>query len=1026
MRKILFLFLAALLLVPMSINAMASDKTEETIEAQSDDVTGRWRAMGPDGGVIYALVIDPSNTSIIYAGSTGSVFKSIDGGGQWSASSSGMPNYLVRSLAIDPSNTSILYAGTNGYGVFKSIDGGGQWSASSSGLPNNTDVNALAIDPSNTNIIYAGTMSSGVFKSTNGGGSWSASNNGLTDTHVCALSIDPSNTSIIYAGTFYGVYKSIDGGGHWNASGLTHEQVNVLSIDPSNTSIIYAAMACGVSKSTDGGGSWNPSESGLIDRCIYTLPIDPSNPSIIYAGIMGGAAGGVFKSIDGGGSWNPSNSGLTNTTVSALAIDPSNPSTIYTGTYYGVYKSIDGGGQWSASSSGLPNNSNVSALAIDPSNPSTIYTETQSGGVFKSISGGGSWSVINNGLTDHNVYALAIDPIYHPTIYAGTYSGVFKSTDGGGSWNPSNSGLTSTNVRALAIDPSNTSIVYAGTYGGGVFKSTNWGSNWVDRNNNLMNTNVRALAIDPSNTSIVYAGTYGGGVFKSTNSGIFWVAINNGLTNNKVYALAIDPSNHSIIYAGTYGGGVYMSTDGGGSWNAINSGLTNTYVDALAIDPSNHSIIYAGTDGGGAFKFLPIVSLSVSKSGTGDGSVTSNPSGIDCGSTCTGSYDQGTSVTLIATPSSGSNFVGWSGACSGTGDCVVTMDSDKTVTATFNSKPQYGLTVVKTGTGNGTVNSSPAGINCGSNCSGTYIQGTSVTLTAAASSGSVFAGWSGACSGTGDCVVMMDSSKSVTATFNSQPQNSLIVVKTGTGDGTVASSPAGINCGSDCSGTYIQGTSVTLTATPSSGSAFAGWAGACSGTGDCVVMMDSDKAVTATFEINTYTITVTGGAGGSITPGTVTVSYGSNQTFTVSANTYYHIADVQVDSASVLTPGTEDTFQYTFTNITANHQIAATFTLVNIAVTSPSNGQIWGLKSKQTIGWTYSGTPGKKVSIQLLKGGTLVKTISAGAKIGNGGSGSYSWKLPTKMTPGDDYQIRITSTTNSAYFDTSDGHFTIR
>jgi hypothetical protein len=186
--------------------------------------------------------------------------------------------------------------------------------------------------------------------------------------------------------------------------------------------------------------------------------------------------------------------------------------------------------------------------------------------------------------------------------------------------------------------------------------------------------------------------------------------------------------------------------------------------------------------------------------------------------------------------------------------------------------------------------------------------------------------------------------------------------------------------------------------------------------------------VTATFAIDTYTITATGGAGGTITPGTVTVNYGSNQTFTVTADTYYHIADVQVDSGSVLTPETEGTFQYTFTNITTNHQIAATFTLVNIAVSSPSNGQIWARKSKQTISWTYTGTLGKKekVSIQLLKGGTLVKTISKGAKFGKEGSGSFSWKVPSKQTSGDDYQIRITNTVNSAYFDTSDGYFTIQ
>lgn len=73
----------------------------------------------------------------------------------------------------------------------------------------------------------------------------------------------------------------------------------------------------------------------------------------------------------------------------------------------------------------------------------------------------------------------------------------------------------------------------------------------------------------------------------------------------------------------------------------------------------------------------------------------------------------------------------------------------------------------------------------------------------------------------------------------------LTVGKSGSGSGTVTSSPAGINCGSDCSGSYSSGTSVTLTATPSTGSTFAGWSGACSGTGTCSISMTAASSVTA-------------------------------------------------------------------------------------------------------------------------------------------------------------------------------------
>jgi hypothetical protein len=170
----------------------------------------------------------------------------------------------------------------------------------------------------------------------------------------------------------------------------------------------------------------------------------------------------------------------------------------------------------------------------------------------------------------------------------------------------------------------------------------------------------------------------------------------------------------------------------------------------------------------------------------------------------------------------------------------------------------HSLSVAKTGTGNGTVTSTPGGINCGNDCSQAYTDGTSVTLTATAAPGSSFTGWSGDCSGsTASCTVSMSDSRAVTATFDLlpvTPTHSLSVAKSGSGSGTVTSTPAGINCGSDCSQNYTDGTSVTLTATPAAGSRFSGWSGACSGsTASCTISMSGSRAVTATFALVTVT-----------------------------------------------------------------------------------------------------------------------------------------------------------------------------
>ncbi len=247
--------------------------------------------------------------------------------------------------------------------------------------------------------------------------------------------------------------------------------------------------------------------------------------------------------------------------------------------------------------------------------------------------------------------------------------------------------------------------------------------------------------------------------------------------------------------------------------------------------------------------------LSVTLAGTGSGTVTSSDGDVNCGTTCSASYSNGSSVTLKATAAAGSSFAGWSGGgCSGTTTtCTVSVTSATTVTATFNLPvANETLSVVLAGTGTGTVASSDGEINCGTTCSASYSNGSSVTLKATAAAGSSFAGWSGGgCSGTATtCTVSVTSATTVTVTFNLPAANqTLSVVLAGTGTGTVTSSDGQINCGPTCSATYPSGTAVALTEVPATGSTFAGWSIAgCSGTpSQCSVTVTSTTTVTATF-----------------------------------------------------------------------------------------------------------------------------------------------------------------------------------
>ena len=252
--------------------------------------------------------------------------------------------------------------------------------------------------------------------------------------------------------------------------------------------------------------------------------------------------------------------------------------------------------------------------------------------------------------------------------------------------------------------------------------------------------------------------------------------------------------------------------------------------------------------------------LQLSKAGDGAGRISSEPPGIDCGSSCTSDrmhVEPGTSVTLTATPDPESLFSGWGGDCSGTGACVITIDGPTSVSATFAlADPGLGtLSVTLAGTGVGRVSSDPPGIDVASGTSSAQFElDSTVELTATPDPGSTFAGWSGDCRGTSTtCTVTMSESVSVTATFT-RGRRTLTVAALG--DGNVTSDPAGIDLAAgEAKHDFGVGTSVALTADPAEGYRFSHWSGACSGTSStCTVAMTEDRSVTATFEVVFHTL----------------------------------------------------------------------------------------------------------------------------------------------------------------------------
>jgi len=259
--------------------------------------------------------------------------------------------------------------------------------------------------------------------------------------------------------------------------------------------------------------------------------------------------------------------------------------------------------------------------------------------------------------------------------------------------------------------------------------------------------------------------------------------------------------------------------------------------------------------------------LTVSGVGTGSGTVTSTPSGVSCAinagtasGTCAPSFPAGTAVTLLAAPNAGSAFAGWTGACSGTGDCSITLGEPKSVTAQFAAILP---SIAVSGTGSGSVSSSPSGLACtiasgtpSGTCNAAFNSGTAVTLTATPAAGWTFAGWGGDCTGTGTCQPNVTANRAVVANF-ARVTLALKITGAGTGDGIVKAPAVGLNCvvakgvgkDPDCTTLVAQDAAVTLTADPQGGSVFAGWSGdGCSGAAlTCALTISQARNVVAQF-----------------------------------------------------------------------------------------------------------------------------------------------------------------------------------
>jgi hypothetical protein len=252
---------------------------------------------------VTSIVINPNpaSTAIAYAASYGAgVYSSFDYGGTWHPANSGLNNLFATSLAFDPQSPSTLYVGTSS-NVFKTTNGGTNWSALSFGASyTNPVVYSLAVDPVTTSTLYAGTIS-GVFKTIDGGSTWSLVTNGLSSAWISALALRPGSPGTLLAGTsrigsldasdvFLTKLDGNSGSIIFSSSfgGTAVNQGSAVAVDANGNAYVAGFTSSTNFPTAQTGGLLRATNSGGNDVFVTAINADAS--AALYSVLLGGSA----------------------------------------------------------------------------------------------------------------------------------------------------------------------------------------------------------------------------------------------------------------------------------------------------------------------------------------------------------------------------------------------------------------------------------------------------------------------------------------------------------------------------------------------------------------------------------------------------------------------------------------------------------------------------------------------------------------------------------------------------------------
>jgi photosystem II stability/assembly factor-like uncharacterized protein len=621
-----------------------------------------WHPAGPFniGGRVTALAAVPGGP--IYLGAAaGGVFKSVNGGANWTPVFDGPLVPSIGALALEPGGGGdVLWVGTgeantaidnyDGAGVFRSSDGGRSWEHR--GLAETARIARVAVDPQQPSRVFVAAMGRqwttgphrGLYRSEDGGANWEQVLFLNDSTGVCDVVIHPANPETVYCATWErvrrlsyrraygpscGIWRSTDHGSTWTRlqNGLPTPSDSVgriaLAIAPSRPSTVYAQIGSGSAlgyrglglwRSTDGGTSWARRDAsgftGAFGGFVWyfgDMAVHPADPERVFClGVP------LVRSTDGGVTF-ANVTGSAHVDQHAMWIDPTNPLRVLLGNDGGFYSSTDGGTVWTKSTD-LPI-TQFYAGTVDPTNPARLLGGTQDNNTLITQGSPSGWYAILGG----DGFQCLFDPTGPDTIFAEWQnasggSGPQRSTNGGASFAAPAGFVASDRYNwnaPMAMDPTNSRVLLAGSQR--VYRSTDNGRSYAPVSGDLSTSppallvygTLTTLAISPVDPATYYAGTDDGKVWRSTNSGGSWSDVSAGLPSRWVTCVTPDRFDAGTAYVTLSGFGideplahVYRTTDRGGSWAPIAANLPDAPANDLVVDPVDPLTLYLATDVG--------------------------------------------------------------------------------------------------------------------------------------------------------------------------------------------------------------------------------------------------------------------------------------------------------------------------------------------------------------------------------------------------------------------------------------------